>query len=282
MLVMSNNNISVMINELGAELTSLVDIKTGKEFIWQDKPYHWGGHAPVLFPAVGRVYQDKYVFDGKEYKMPKHGFASKKMFSSRYISSSSIELTLIQDDETKSMYPFDYSLSIVFSIFESSLSISFSIKNMGDTPMYSSIGFHPGYNIDIGGMVEFEKEEPDIIYYSGETAITDTESKMYFRENRYLDISKNTFDGDKTISIEGPNSGSVILYDKNKKPFLKHTFGKQGVIWIWSISNAPYVCIEPWTGSIERFSCSELENKKGIIRIDKGKEYSTKSTITIL
>lgn len=279
MVKITNGRLSASINEFGAELTSLKNIETGKEYIWQGDSAYWEGHAPILFPAVGRVFEDKYTYNGKEYKMPKHGFASIKQFKSNRLDDSSVELTLIQDEETKSMYPFNYSFSILFSLTDESLKVRFNIENKGDEPMYTSVGFHPAFNTEMDSEVEFNKEEKSIIFYRGETPVTDP--KYLFRENRILDINYHTFDEDKTIAVENPSSTQVTLKDKSGKVFLKHEFGKNTVVWIWSISGAPYVCIEPWSGSMERFSIRELEKKKGIIKIDPGKSFVLESTISV-
>ena len=279
MVKITNGKLSAAINEFGAELTSLKNIETGKEYIWQGDPAYWEGHAPILFPAVGRVFEDKYLYNGKEYPMPKHGFASIKSYKVTKSSDSSVELTLIQDEETKAMYPFDYSFSILFSLSDESLKVRFQIENKGEKPMYTSSGFHPAFNLEMGSTVEFNKEENSVIFYRGETPVTDT--KYSFRENRILDIDNHTFDEDKTIAVEIPNSTQVLLKDKTGKVFLKHEFGKNTVVWIWSISGAPYVCIEPWPGSMERFSIRELEKKKGIIKIDPGKSFVSESIISV-
>ncbi len=279
MISITNGRLSATINEFGAELNSLKNLETGKEYIWQGSPAYWEGHAPILFPAVGRVFEDKYLFGGKEYQMPKHGFASIKSFKGKRLDESSVELTLIQDEETKSMYPFVYSFSILFSLSDDSLKVRFNVENKGDSPMYTSAGFHPAFNVEMGTEVEFDKEEKNVIFYRGETPVTD---KNYsFKENRILEINNHSFDEDKTIAVESPKSTQVLLKDKTGRVFLKHEFGKNTVVWIWSISGAPYVCIEPWSGSMERFSIRELEKKKGIIKIDPGKAFVSESIITV-
>ncbi|MCR5457117.1 MAG: hypothetical protein K6F14_03470 [Clostridiales bacterium] len=279
MINITNGRLSATINEFGAELNSLKNLEKGKEYIWQGDPAYWEGHAPILFPAVGRVFEDKYSYNGKEYMMPKHGFASTKSFKSKRLDDSSVELTLIQDEETKSMYPFIYSFSILFSISDDSLNVRFNVENKGDSPMFTSVGFHPAFNVEMGTEVEFNKDEKSVIFYRGETPVTD---KNYsFKENRILEIDNHTFDEDKTIAVENPKSTQVLLKDKTGRVFLKHEFGKNTVVWIWSISGAPYVCIEPWSGSMERFSIRELEKKKGIIKIDPGKAFVSESIISV-
>lgn len=279
MISITNGRLSATINEFGAELNSLKNLETGKEYIWQGSPAYWEGHAPILFPAVGRVFEDKYLFGGKEYQMPKHGFASIKSFKGKRLDESSVELTLIQDEETKSMYPFVYSFSILFSLSDDSLKVRFNVENKGDSLMYTSAGFHPAFNVEMGTEVEFDKEEKNVIFYRGETPVTDQNYSL--KENRILEINNHSFDEDKTIAVESPKSTQVLLKDKTGRVFLKHEFGKNTVVWIWSISGAPYVCIEPWSGSMERFSIRELEKKKGIIKIDPGKSFVSESIITV-
>lgn len=281
MIYLNSSTLTASINEFGAELTSLKDKITGKEYIWQGDPKYWTGHAPILFPAVGKVFEDSYLYKGRTYNMPKHGFAGSKLFDFNVVEESSVVMTLIQDEETRACFPFDYSFSIMYSLDEKSLRVSFDVTNEGKETMYCSLGFHPGYNINIGSSVEFEKTEKRIIYYLGETPITDPDKMLHFREDRYLDIEDNTFDGDKTIVIENPDSTKVVLRDENGKPFLKHEFGKNTVMWIWSVSGAPYICIEPWSGSMERFRIKELEKKNDIIKIDPGKKYVTESIISV-
>ena len=59
----------------GAELSSVIDKRTGKEMIWQADPAYWKRHAPILFPFVGNVNKGVYRYKGKEYSMTPHGFA---------------------------------------------------------------------------------------------------------------------------------------------------------------------------------------------------------------
>jgi len=46
----------------------------GKERLHDGKTF-WDRQAPILFPTVGRLRDNKTVIEGKEYKIPQHGFA---------------------------------------------------------------------------------------------------------------------------------------------------------------------------------------------------------------
>ena len=48
--------------------------------LWQAGPV-WPRHAPVLFPIVGRLKDDRLRHQGKSYHLPQHGFARDRRFA---------------------------------------------------------------------------------------------------------------------------------------------------------------------------------------------------------
>ena len=74
-----NNTLSAVINAKGAELFSLKD-KNSKEFMWEGNPEFWGKHSPILFPIVGTLKKNTYVYDDITYHLPRHGFARDMVF----------------------------------------------------------------------------------------------------------------------------------------------------------------------------------------------------------
>ena len=72
-----NEYLKVGVKEFGSELTSIVSKESSFEFLWQGNPDIWSGQSPVLFPIIGRLFDDSYALDGNVYSMPKHGFARK-------------------------------------------------------------------------------------------------------------------------------------------------------------------------------------------------------------
>ncbi|MCT0221434.1 aldose 1-epimerase family protein, partial [Lactiplantibacillus plantarum] len=65
---LKNEYLTVLINEAGAELSS-VKSSDGIEYMWQADKTFWGRHAPVLFPIVGRLKDDQYTVAGQAYHM---------------------------------------------------------------------------------------------------------------------------------------------------------------------------------------------------------------------
>lgn len=60
---LSNDKITIQIADHGAELISICANET--EYLWQADPQFWGRHSPVLFPIVGRVWNNTYRHEGK-------------------------------------------------------------------------------------------------------------------------------------------------------------------------------------------------------------------------
>ena len=79
LITIANDHLTVQINPLGAELTSLKDAD-GRELMTNADPAFWTGHAPILFPVVGVVNEGVIRLDGQAYPMQKHGFARHSTF----------------------------------------------------------------------------------------------------------------------------------------------------------------------------------------------------------
>ena len=59
---LSNDLLSIQVSAAGAELCSIQC--NGKEYLWQADPAFWNRHSPVLFPIVGRVWDNTYRCEG--------------------------------------------------------------------------------------------------------------------------------------------------------------------------------------------------------------------------
>ena len=64
-----SDKLTANISSTGAELVSLRSDE--QEFIWQGGV--WKEHAPLLFPACGRIVKDTYTYRGKVYQLMING-----------------------------------------------------------------------------------------------------------------------------------------------------------------------------------------------------------------
>ena len=74
-----NSNLSAEINPFGAELISLKS-NNNKEYIWEGNQDFWGKHSPVLFPIVGTLKNNSFLYEGTQYQLSRHGFARDMTF----------------------------------------------------------------------------------------------------------------------------------------------------------------------------------------------------------
>lgn len=252
---LSNDNISVKIDSMGAELKSLMDEITHMEYMWEGNPEYWKRTAPVLFPLVGSLKNGKYTYEGREYHMSQHGFARDMEFEASVIEKDQAVFTLLYNEETLQKYPFKFRLDIEYRLDGRSLWTGWTVSNYGDRKMYFSIGGHPAYNCppDRAGKRNqyFLKFDTDSIVSRPivSDGLVGSKTEKYTFNNGLLNISDDLFDRDALI-IEGNQSHKVSLADAYGKEYLTVKFDAP-LFGIWSpvkAETAPFVCIEPWYG----------------------------------
>ena len=99
-VTIQNAFLSVAVDRTGAELASIRD-RAGHEYLWQGDARFWVSRAPILFPIVGGLKEDRYTLDGQSYTLPKHGFARTMEFAVAEKTESSVVLTLEATSPTR-------------------------------------------------------------------------------------------------------------------------------------------------------------------------------------
>ena len=143
MKTLSNDKISIEIANHGAELTSIM--ANEQEYLWQGDPKYWGRHSPVLFPIVGRVWDNQYKNEGAIYKLGQHGFARDMDFQLTYEEDNAVVYTLESNEETMKVYPFPFVLEIGYRLKGNRIEVMWSVQNCGDKDLYFQIGAHPAF-----------------------------------------------------------------------------------------------------------------------------------------
>ena len=64
-----SKDLRITVSDSGAELMSIEDILTGKQYLWHGDAAYWGRRSPVLFPIVGSLKDKEYKYNGKSYPM---------------------------------------------------------------------------------------------------------------------------------------------------------------------------------------------------------------------
>lgn len=286
MYTIQNEYLELSVSERGAEICSLRNKIEDLQYIWQGDPKYWEDHSPLLFPAVGDWKDNKYIIDGKEYEMPLHGFARMERFEIQCKKTEMI-CTLHSNIETKKIYPFDFSLTIVYSLDRNILHVEQFVKNETEKEMPYSIGEHVGFRIPLflgedyeDYYLEFEKEETADRYplLDGRTIGGPV---PFLRRSRRIPLQADMF-AKGAWNYQGLESERVWLTsDKNHHKIIVD-FPKFSHFSIWSVPDAPYICIEPCKGvtaSVEEGYDPYL--KKGIHILQQGEQEVTTYSITL-
>jgi galactose mutarotase-like enzyme len=265
----TSESLKVTISTMGAEITS---IKKGeKELIWQADPNVWKGHAPLLFPTCGGLKEDKFVYCGKDYTMPKHGFARTSEFEIETVTENSAAFLLKSNSETKNCYPFDFELRVIYSLNKSELTVTYNIKNMTNGDMYFSIGSHEAYSCPDGiseWSIIFEKSE-DFIATPVNGPLLTYDENVILKNTRILPLKDEYFEIDALV-FQNLKSRKLILKNDRTGYEIGLDFDGFPYLLVWTKPNAKYICIEPWCGIPDFVDSNfDITKKKGIMRLEK-------------
>ena len=278
----SNSNVTAQIKHLGAELFSLKS-NQNKEYIWEGNPVFWGKHSPILFPIVGSLKNNNYQYDEKEYRLSRHGFAREMKFELIEKTEESATFSLVSTNDTKKVYPFDFELQICYSLEENTLNINYKVINKNDFEMPFSIGAHPAFalNGDFENYsLEFQQDEI-LEYYLLEKELISNNSNEIFLKNRQLSLNYKLFENDALVFKRLESKSITIL--QNANPILKVNFSNFPNLGIWTVQNAPFLCIEPWFGYSDTLNEYEKFSKKeGIQLLKKNEIFNSNFNIEIL
>ena len=274
-----NEFLTCEIDDMGAQLHSLISKENGKEYIWQGNPDIWYGQAPVLFPVIGQLINDKYFYNGVEYTMPKHGLARKLLFKVKECEGAKAVFSLESDENTLKSYPFEFEYLVTFELKGKSLVNTMTVINKTKGEMYFSIGAHPGFNCNVGDIIEFEQTETLATERIDKENLIIPEKFPFMENEKSFVITKEIFEPDALI-LSDIKSEKLRIKGENEIEF---TFGKCPFLGIWAKPGAPYVCIEPWYGVNDgREVKKDISEKRGIERLDEGETFEFSWTAEII
>lgn len=284
-----NNHIKITVDTLGAQLQSLQSKSSGIEYLWQGDSAYWTGRSYNLFPTIGRMYKNKYRYQGKEYKLRNHGVARYNVFKCVDRTATKLVFLLTENEDTLQEYPFRFRFYVTFILENSQLKVRYEVQNPDDKPLICAVGGHPGINVPFDGGC-FED------YYCQFDEITNVEQRT-LSENKFMSGVSEPYplrSGGK-IPLRHPlfDNDAVILAQTCRCIHLKSNVTKKFVtvryddfkylgLWHMPLTDAPYVCIEPWTALPANEGMKDnLESKEDMAHIKPGESYAASYTIEI-
>lgn len=274
-LTLKSTDLTVTISALGAEIQSITG-KNGTEFLWHGDNAVWSGRAPILFPICGGLKEDKYIYDGKEYTLEKHGFGRLLTYDIEEKSDTKAVFLLKANEYTKKCYPFDFELRAIFELTDNLLKVTYNVKNIGQSDMYYSIGAHEGYNCPEG------IDEYDIVFDKPETLESYVlygnfigNDKVTVMHNDTVFPLKREYFAVDALVFKNINSDAVTLIHRNSTKRVKVCFPDHPYFLLWTKPTGEYLCIEPWCGMADILGSGyDIRNKEGIIKLAANSEMN--------
>lgn len=286
MIVLQNEHLIVKVKEKGAELSGLVAKKSNCEYLWQAGPA-WPKSAPVLFPIVGQLKENRYFFEGQEYFMERHGFARNTNFDILHKETDSAIFALNSNSETLKMFPFHFCLTNTYKLTQSQLAVSYSVENTGNEKMFFSIGAHPAFKIPVHDsekyedyFLEFEKKETveknDLV-----NGLIAHKQQPFLNNKNRIRLSKELFYND-AIVLKQLKSESILIKSVKSGYGIKFSFRGFPYFGIWAAKDADFICLEPWHGVADHVEHNQqIESKEGINSLLPGEKFNCQYEVEV-
>lgn len=276
-----NSMLQVTASSAGAELMS-IQTADGTEYLWQGDPRYWSDRAPNIFPYVARLTNGQYTYRGKTYHLPIHGFAPTAPFTATEANEDSITFTLESTPAYYEMYPFLFHFSIRYYLEGQTLHVELTVENNDEKTMYFGLGGHPGVNVPMEEGLNFEDyylEFPDApirrVEFTPACFITGKEDPFRIEHSRYP--LHHAMFNDDAIVLKGVAGWTRLASSKGSRAvtLIAPDLPVYG-FWHMPKTDAPYICLEPWSSLPSRQDVVEdLESQPDLISLDPGKTYRT-------
>ncbi|MBQ9286488.1 MAG: aldose 1-epimerase family protein [Bacteroidaceae bacterium] len=287
---LSNGILEIEVSETGAELQSLRRVASPHEYLWQGDAEYWDRRAPLLFPIVGKVWQNTLHVNGREYHLTQHGFLRDMTFECIVDEDRHLAFEAHSDDQSKELWPFDFSVRIDYTLLRNVLTVGWQVTNRSNDRMPFQIGAHPGFNYkcycpddDVHGFLSFDIDDSlhsTVIAPGGYAA--DETFDVYLPSDGMLPLTNHTFDCDTLVDATA-RIRRITLHDKNAHPMItvRHTMP---ITALWSPcgGKAPFMCIEPWHGCCDPVGFSDdVELKPFVEHVEPNQTWETKYEIIV-
>lgn len=289
----ANARLSAEIDAHGAELCSLRPAG-GAELVWQGGDA-WKRHAPVLFPIVGRLNNDRLSFAGRTYEMPQHGFARDRDFERVASDERSCSFALEDDEASRAIYPFRFRLTVAYALDGDTLGVTYTIANPGEEALFASIGAHPAFCWPL--VPGTDKSAHRLVFDTNENGPVRALDQGLMRHAPV----DSPLGGGTTLALDPALFGNdAVIMQRIASRWVRFEapagasgeatsvrIGWEGFdrLALWSRpegeGTADFLCIEPWSGNADPVGFEgEFQSKPGILRIAPGDALERRMTIT--
>lgn len=278
-----NEFLTVEVSDAGAELRSIRSAD-GTEYLWQGNPEFWRDRAPNIFPYVARMTEGKYTASGKEYEMKIHGFIKYLTLEAEEKSGDAITFRLDSNEATKAQYPYDFTYRITYRLEGSTLVTTTSVENKGAERMYFAVGGHPGFNVPLEDGLGFEDyylefgapAHPSRVGFTQSCFLTGHDEPYALENGVRLPLKHSLFDDDAVVLKHAARSVRIASDKGSRSVTVTYPDFQYIGFWHKPHTEAPYVCVEPWSALPSRDGIvEEISQQADLTALEGGKSYET-------
>lgn len=288
MYQIQNSHLTLTVDPVGAQMTSLKGAD-GTEYLWQGDAAYWGKHAPLLFPFIGRAYENRCTALGQPYPMPRHGFANVSRFTLAQRRENALVLELTESEDTLAKYPFRFTLRVGYTLEENRLAISYQVENRDHRPLSFALGFHPGFRVPLSPgeafedyYLQFDPCMPDRVGFTEAVLLSGRDSLFPLEEDCTLSLRHDLFDDDAIVLKNV--SRSVALRSRRSNREIRLSYPDMPYLGLWhpAKTDAPFLCIEPWSSLPGRDGVvEELTARSDFPRLEVNGSYRNEILISL-
>ncbi len=282
MITLKNQFLEVEIHPKGAEIHKIIGSLDQMNYMWRRDKEYWANSAPILFPIVGKVIDDTYRAEGKEYHLTQHGFARHNEFEIAETSDTHVVLTL-NHKNFLDVYPYHFNLTVTYTLEGNTLSCAIKVENTDDKTIYFGVGGHPAfacpmYENESSNDYYIEFEQPETIsrrlldlensVYNGLTQpLLENEKRFFVRQEMFKDdaIVVTNFKS-KSVSLKSINHNKAVTLHMENFNFLG----------IWATRKVGgLLALEPWRSHADDAGFTgDLKDKEDIVSLPVNETFN--------
>ena len=219
--------------------------KNGDEYLWlRDKNFESTDRPrcgiPILFPNCGKPDGGVHHFGGTAYPIEVHGLADLVPWQVKSADDSAIELTLTPNGLTKFVYPFDFALTMRYTLVGNTATLALTVANTGDKALPFSVGFHPYFGVTSLDNVSFAIDAATCSESAKGEQPAAPETITLTRKEGSADSIRLLTGVKSPMRLADSGNGHKVTVAFDESVF------SNGVLWQQDAES--FVCMEPWNG----------------------------------
>ena len=284
-----NEFLQVSAADHGEELQS-IRTADGAEYLWQGDARYWADRALNIFPYIARLTNGSYYLDGQLYHMDIHGLSPYQTFAAE-AAGDRMTFVLDSSDATLARYPRAFRFTVAYRLEGRTLEVVFQVENRDRRTMYFAVGGHPGFNVPLEAGRSFtdyrirfpEAAAPEQVGFTAKCFLDGTSSPYPLDGSRAIPLRHDLFDND-AIVLQNAGHQAILEPIDGAGRTVTVTYPGMEYLGLWHAvkTDAPYVCIEPWTSlPSTQDKIAVLEEQKDLLTLEPGGCYRNVWTIEI-